>query len=78
MRYVFGCWVDGQDVIEMPVVESSVNFFFYMLEIAYHAVGIELSCGAVHGNNPVVTMCIRAFALGIKGSCQCRSQNIGL
>lgn len=47
----------------MPVVEGVVDFLLDMLEVAHHAVGVELTGGAIDGDDPVVPVRVGALAL---------------
>ena len=58
---VLGCGIKGQHLVDVLVVEPSVDELFDVSKVSHHAVFVEFSCFAVDGDVPVVTMHLCAF-----------------
>ena len=58
---ILGCRVERQNIVEVTMIEHSVDFLFDMIEVAYHSVGVKLASFAENGHNPVVAMCVVAL-----------------
>ena len=59
---VFSRGVEGEEFVEISVVEIGRDAFLDVAEIGHHAVGVELTRTAVHSHNPVVAVETAAFA----------------
>ena len=60
---IFGCGVEGQHFVEVGVVQSVHHRAFDVRKVGDHAVGVQLGRTAVHGDYPIVPVCIGAFAV---------------
>jgi len=63
LRYVLSCRVEGEEVVQIAVIEITVDFLFYLGEIDHHAVGVKFAGTAVYGDYPIVAVKIFAFTL---------------
>ena len=60
---VLGRRVEVQHLIDVGMVDLSVNQALDLSEVAHHAVAVKLLTSAIHIDLPVVTMQVLAFAL---------------
>ena len=59
---VLGRWVEGQNIVEIRVVESVGNQLFDVCEVNHHTVWVQLARLAMYGHKPIVPMQLLALA----------------
>ena len=65
-RHVLGCGVEGQDVVEVLVVELLLYATFHNAEVDNHAVFVERLCLAHDGYLPVVAVQLLTLAFVVE------------
>ena len=63
---VLGRRVEIQDLIDVGVVDFTMNQTFDFGEVAHHAIAVELLATAIHIDLPVVAMQVLALALVVE------------
>ena len=63
---VFGGRVKGQNVVKILMVEGCLYALLDLRKVAHHTVFVEFGSAAMHSNNPIMPMHLRAFALIVK------------
>ena len=60
--YVFGRGIEWKHIVYHLMVEQIHDLPFYIGKISYHPIPVKLACLAFHGDYPVVSVQLRAFA----------------
>ena len=60
---ILGCRIEIQDLIDVGMVNLTVNQALNLGEVAHHAIAVELFGTAIHIDLPVVAMQVLALAL---------------
>ncbi len=60
---VLGCGIEGENLVEIGVVESVGNLLLDVGEVGHHAVFVELAGAAVDGDQPIVAVDLLTLAL---------------
>lgn len=58
--------VEGQQFVEIPMVEIAVDVFFYFGEVAHHPIGIQFFRAAIYGDEPIVSVPFAAGAFVVE------------
>ena len=58
--------VEGQQFVEIPMVEIAVDVFFYFGEVAHHPIGIQFFRAAIYGDEPIVSVPVGAGAFVVE------------
>lgn len=60
--YIFRCWIERKQFVEISVVQESMDSLFYMGKVADHTVGVKFPGLAVDGYYPVMAVELRTLA----------------